>query len=224
MPTPHLILLLGLTTVLALACGNSDDEAACPSAACGAPATTDDSTQTGSNPMPAGDATAQTDDAAASGSEAAGAAGGGASDGAAAAQAGAGGGLADMAADTHTDPAGTGNAAAPAGCDGIEPTIHNITPDELDQMLASKDFVLINVHIPYAGEIPGTDVHIPFTDIADLEVRLGSDHATKAVLYCRSGSMSLAAATDLVGLGYCQIYDLPGGMNGWTAAGFTLSQ
>ena len=26
------------------------------------------------------------------------------------------------------------------------------------------------------------------------------------------------------GLGYCQIYDLPGGMNGWTAAGHTLLQ
>lgn len=89
-------------------------------------------------------------------------------------------------------------------------------------MLAAKDFALINVHIPYAGEIEGTDANIPYTDIEGLEAHLHNDHAAKAVLYCRSGSMSLDASTKLVERGYCQIYDMPGGMNAWTAAGFTL--
>jgi len=37
-----------------------------------------------------------------------------------------------------------------------------ITVEELNTMLQSRDFPLINVHIPYEGEIPGTDAHIPY--------------------------------------------------------------
>ena len=124
----------------------------------------------------------------------------------------------------------TGGVSANAGdaavdsCSGNQPAIHNLTPEELNQMLQAKDFQLINVHIPYAGEIPDTDVHIAYTDIDAIEAHLGSDHAAKAVLYCRSGNMSLAAATEMVARGYCNIYDMPGGMNAWTAAGFTLNQ
>lgn len=103
-----------------------------------------------------------------------------------------------------------------------QPMIHNITPDELNNMLGTKDFALINVHVPYAGEIEGTDANIAYTDITGLQTQLEQDHAAKAVLYCRSGSMSLSAAKQLVELGYCQIYDMPGGMNAWTAAGFVL--
>jgi phage shock protein E len=33
----------------------------------------------------------------------------------------------------------------------------NVTSDELHIMLKEKDFVLVNVHIPFAGNIEGTD-------------------------------------------------------------------
>jgi hypothetical protein len=41
-----------------------------------------------------------------------------------------------------------------------------ISVEHLAQMLGNKDFVLINVHIPYEGEIAQTDLFIPFDEIA----------------------------------------------------------
>ena len=107
-------------------------------------------------------------------------------------------------------------------CEGITPAVIELTPAELDAMLDAKDFEFINVHIPYAGEIPGTDTHIAFTDIAALETELGNDVGTKAVLYCLTGPMSAMAGAALVELGYCRIYDLPAGMIGWEAEGFPV--
>ncbi len=109
-------------------------------------------------------------------------------------------------------------------CEGITPEVTNITPDELNEMLQAKDFQLINVHIPHAGEIPGTDVHIAYTDIDDIEEHLGSNTGAKAVLYCLTGPMSAIAADDLVDLGYCHIYDLPAAMVGWQAEGYPVDQ
>jgi len=109
-------------------------------------------------------------------------------------------------------------------CEGIDAEVHEISPAELNEMMADKDFELINVHIPHAGEIPGTDVHIPYTDLAALEEHLGGDVGAKAVLYCLTGPMSSIAADDLIERGYCQIYDLPAGMVGWQAVGFPVDQ
>ena len=111
---------------------------------------------------------------------------------------------------------------AAATCDGITPEVHELSSDDLNEMLQSKDFELINVHIPYDGEIPDTDVHIAYTDTDALEDHLGGDPAAKAVLYCKTGPMSEIATAALVDLGYCAIYDLPGGMVGWEAEGYAL--
>jgi len=107
-------------------------------------------------------------------------------------------------------------------CDGITPEVTELSSDELNKMLQDKDFELINVHIPRNGEIPGTDAHIAYTDTAGLEQGLGNDKAAKAVLYCRTGPMSAIATAALVDLGYCRIFDLPGGMVGWEAEGYPL--
>lgn len=45
----------------------------------------------------------------------------------------------------------------------------NITPAELDVMLVNKDFVFINVHIPFAGSIQDTDQSIPYDQISTTE-------------------------------------------------------
>ena len=85
---------------------------------------------------------------------------------------------------------GDGDGDTQDSCAGIVPTVTELTPDELEQMLLAKDFELINVHIPYAGEIPGTDIHIAYTETDALEAQLDYDLGNKAVLYCLTGPMS----------------------------------
>jgi rhodanese-related sulfurtransferase len=98
----------------------------------------------------------------------------------------------------------------------------DVSPEELVSMLKSKDFVLVNVHVPYAGEIEGTDLFIAYDQMADRLGELPSQTDAKIVVYCRSGGMSAIAAKTLVGLGYTNIWNLDGGMIAWEAAGYPL--
>lgn len=101
-----------------------------------------------------------------------------------------------------------------------------ISPDELNTMLANKDFVFINVHIPFEGNIANTDLSIPYDQITDSSYlsQLPADKTAKIVLYCRSGRMSAIAAEALVALGYTNIWDLKGGMVDWENSGYPLEK
>src|SRR5512139_1565405 len=66
-------------------------------------------------------------------------------------------------------------------------SFQNITPAELHTMLKSKDFVFINVHIPFAGNIPNTDLSIPYNELEQNLSQLPADKNEKVVLYCSSG-------------------------------------
>jgi phage shock protein E len=98
----------------------------------------------------------------------------------------------------------------------------NLTPAELQAMLEDKDFPLINVHIPFEGDLPDTDLSIPFDEIAQHLDQLPADRDAKIVLYCRSGSMSAEAAVALAELGYTQVFHLDGGFRAWVAEGLPL--
>jgi len=97
-----------------------------------------------------------------------------------------------------------------------------MTVQQLHERLSNKDFTLINVHIPYAGEIPQTDLFIPYNEIEQQKDKLPADKSAKLVLYCRSGSMSEIAAKTLVNMGYTNVVDVPGGMIAWESAGYEL--
>ena len=105
----------------------------------------------------------------------------------------------------------------PKNADGFT----DITVEQLVSLMEQGDITLVNVHIPFEGDLPDTDLSIPYNEILDhLDELPGKDETI--VLYCRSGSMSEAAARDLVPLGYNNILELDGGMIAWGRAGHEL--
>ena len=103
---------------------------------------------------------------------------------------------------------------------------NNINTDELKTILNNKDFVFVNVHIPFEGNIADTDLSIPYDQITEPTYlsQLPADKNAKVVLYCRSGRMSAIAAEELVKLGYTNIWNLKDGMLDWEQAGYPLEK
>ena len=98
----------------------------------------------------------------------------------------------------------------------------DISPAQLNSMLETKDFSLVNVHIPYEGEIPQTELFVPYNQIEENLLQFPQDKGAKIVLYCRSGSMSAIAAKTLVKMGFSNVLDLDGGMVEWEKQGYEL--
>lgn len=105
------------------------------------------------------------------------------------------------------------------------------TSPEANRLLGPSDFaaaiaeparITVNVHVPYEGEIPGTDLSIPFDQIAQQAVKLPLDRNTPLAVYCRSGPMSAQAAAELSRLGYTDVVELDGGMRSWQKSGRQL--
>jgi rhodanese-related sulfurtransferase len=94
-----------------------------------------------------------------------------------------------------------------------------ISVTELQTLMKKKDFILINVHIPFEGNMPKTDLSIPYDTIGQTLDKIPGNKDSKILLYCRSGRMSTIAAKELVKLGYTNIWNLDGGMAAWEQAG-----
>jgi len=118
-----------------------------------------------------------------------------------------------------------GGSSIPAGGKRVQVnggTYTDITPAQLNSMLETEDFLLVNVHIPYEGEIPQTDLFVPYDQIEENLSKFPQDKGAKIVLYCRSGSMSAIAARTLVKLDFSNVWNLDGGMVEWERQGYEL--
>ena len=98
----------------------------------------------------------------------------------------------------------------------------NISVDKFIEMMGHKDFTLINVHIPYRGEIAETDLLLPFHAIDQQKEKLPDDLNTKIVVYCMSGPMGYVAAEKLVAMGYRRVIHFQDGMVSWKKSGKSL--
>jgi hypothetical protein len=77
-------------------------------------------------------------------------------------------------------------APTPAGSAGITVQTDggaytNITPQQLKTMLEHKDFVFVNTHIPYEGEIEPTDAFVPYDALDENLGKLPADKNAKIV-------------------------------------------
>lgn len=126
-----------------------------------------------------------------------------------------------LAADGSGADVPTGDTRSDAGCGGWT-TLKRLSPAEVSDLIAASNPIVINVHIPYAGDIPGTDTSIPYSSVDAIEAYLNYDHCAEIVLVCLGGGMSKSAGDELVKRGYLRVRDLNGGMQAWQAAGYIL--
>lgn len=101
-------------------------------------------------------------------------------------------------------------------------TYTNLSVLEMQTKLEAQDVLSVNVHVPFAGDIPGTDLSIPYDQIEQNLDLLPADKGADIVIYCRSGNMSRIASETLVNLGYTNVSNFEGGMNAWQEAGLPL--
>jgi len=97
-----------------------------------------------------------------------------------------------------------------------------LSPQQLAQALVNKDFMLINVRVPSAGTIPGTDANVSDEDPDGLADTVGPDPYARVVVYCRTYPRSLNAVEQLDERGYVGISYLAGGVEAWEQAGYQL--
>lgn len=96
-----------------------------------------------------------------------------------------------------------------------------LEPAAFANRIGHDSAVLIDVHIPYEGELARTDLFIPYDKIL-ADSHLPQDKNTPILLYCRTGHMSAIAGTALHDAGYTNLADLNGGMKAWEASGREL--
>jgi len=132
------------------------------------------------------------------------------------------GGLLAACSAPPATPAATPVPGVPVRVEGG--TYTNVNAGQLFAMLKSKDFLFVNTHIPYEGEIAQTDTFVPFNETGPQRVNdYPADKSAKIVLYCRSGRMSSIVAGELVKAGYTHVWNLDGGMIAWEKAGYELT-
>lgn len=122
------------------------------------------------------------------------------------------GACADSSAEPEAGSRGAGETSRPSRL---------VDPATFAESIREPDRVTINVHVPYEGDVPGSDLSVPFDAIAGSVDELPAV-GTPLAIYCRTGSMSAEAAPALAQLGYDDIVELDGGMVAWQADGRRL--
>ncbi|MFZ1685567.1 MAG: rhodanese-like domain-containing protein [Candidatus Zixiibacteriota bacterium] len=70
------------------------------------------------------------------------------------------------------------------------------------------------------GHLPFTDALIPYDELPESIGQLPADRNTFIFAFCRSGRRSDFAAQYLSSIGYCNVFNVAGGIIAWHDAGF----
>ena len=97
-----------------------------------------------------------------------------------------------------------------------------VSVQELQAMLEDKDFTMINVHTPWEGDIPQTDLRVPYDEIDQNIDQLPQEKDTRILVYCLTSGMAKKAVTTLLAQGYTNLWMLDGGTTAWGEAGLSL--
>ncbi|WP_166503425.1 rhodanese-like domain-containing protein [Modestobacter italicus] len=117
---------------------------------------------------------------------------------------------------------GTSTARSDTAAAADAATVTSLPPAAFATILADDDVLVINVHVPDEGSIPGTDAAIPFDEVRGRSTDLPQDLGTPVAVYCKSGRMSAQAVDALRDLGYTDVVELRGGMDARAADGREL--
>lgn len=111
--------------------------------------------------------------------------------------------------------------------------IKNVTVEEAKRMVEKEDVFVLDVRTP--SEFNSSHIKdatlIPVTSAFGsnlspdnlLEARVDEVPKNKKILvYCRSGHRSTSASKILINAGYSQVYNMEGGINAWTGAGYPV--
>jgi len=104
-------------------------------------------------------------------------------------------------------------------------TYMNINVSQANEMIDRGEVFILDVRRPdeYASGHIKNSTLMAVQDIPanELDIKLKELPKDKPILvYCRSGSRSVAASTILVNNGFSQVYNMQGGINGWISAGY----
>lgn len=97
-----------------------------------------------------------------------------------------------------------------------------VTVQELQTMLEKKDFTMVNVHIPFQGNISQTDLHLAYDVIEQNLNQLPQEKDAKILVYCLTSGMAKKAIATLLNQGYTNLWMLDGGTTSWEEAGLSL--
>lgn len=99
-----------------------------------------------------------------------------------------------------------------------------VSVQELQGMLENKDFMMINVHTPWQGDIAQTDFRLAYDQILENQNQLPAEKDAKILVYCLTSGMAKKAVQSMVDLGYKNVWMLDGGTTAWEEAGLTLEK
>ena len=114
---------------------------------------------------------------------------------------------------------------AAAGCAGGEELAPSISPEALQERIASGDApLLLDVRTPAEfqdGHIPGA-INVPHEQVASRAAELASQNGV--AVYCMKGPRARLGEQALLAAGATEVLHVEGGFSAWQAAGLPVEQ